>query len=122
MEDSCSDSGDFTVDLTGRGMDVGTETDWGEDDSRMLCGSSTEEAARGSWFVWVREEGWSEPGSPAPSPLTHSVTFSSTLSLSGMAASDFDSESEVLLKETIAECHEDLEVGDACIGLRMEPV
>ncbi|HJL11833.1 MAG TPA: fibrinogen-like YCDxxxxGGGW domain-containing protein [Polyangiaceae bacterium LLY-WYZ-15_(1-7)] len=52
-EDSCSDSGDFTLDFDAGGMDrTDSETDWGEDDSSALCGSS---ASDGAWFVWVRE-------------------------------------------------------------------
>ncbi|NCG20679.1 MAG: hypothetical protein GWP91_16845, partial [Rhodobacterales bacterium] len=39
-EDSCSDTGDFTVDFDDRGMDSDQSdgTDWGEDDSTAKCG------------------------------------------------------------------------------------
>ncbi|MEZ4241701.1 MAG: MopE-related protein [Myxococcota bacterium] len=52
-EDSCSDSGDFTVDFDDRGMDSnqGDGTDWGEDDSSKKCATGLGTA----WFVFVRE-------------------------------------------------------------------
>ena len=54
-EDSCSDSGDFTVDFDDRGMDSNQSdgTDWGEDDSTAKCGVSG--IAGGAWFIFVRE-------------------------------------------------------------------
>jgi len=55
-EDSCGDTGDFTVDFDDRGMDSNQRdgTDWGEDDSSKKCGSSTGNA-NSSWQIWVRE-------------------------------------------------------------------
>ncbi len=55
-EDSCLDSGDFTVDLRDRGMDSnqGDGTDWGEDDTTKKCGRSG--LATGQWFVFARED------------------------------------------------------------------
>jgi hypothetical protein len=51
-EDSCTDTGDFTVDFDDRGMDGNWDnTDWGEDDSTKKCGSTTGQ----SWFIFVRE-------------------------------------------------------------------
>ena len=52
-EDSCSDSGDFTVDFDDRGMDSNQSdgTDWGSDDSSAKCGLS---GVGNSWFIWVR--------------------------------------------------------------------
>jgi hypothetical protein len=60
-EDSCSDTGDFTVDFTDRGMDSNQSdgTDWGEDDSTAKCGTSG--VATGQWFVYVRELGGAPP-------------------------------------------------------------
>jgi sporulation protein YlmC with PRC-barrel domain len=54
-EDSCGDTGDFTVDFDDRGMDGNQNdgTDWGEDDSSKKCGSGT--ASTGAWFVWFKE-------------------------------------------------------------------
>jgi hypothetical protein len=54
-EDSCSDSGDFTVDFDDRGMDSNQSdgTDWGEDDSSEKCGSQT--ASDGGWYIFLRE-------------------------------------------------------------------
>jgi hypothetical protein len=54
-EDSCSDSGDFTVDFDDRGMDNNQSdgTDWGEDDGSRKCGNSG--LATGQWFIFVRE-------------------------------------------------------------------
>lgn len=53
-EDSCSDTGDFTVDFDDRGMDSNQSdgTDWGEDDSSQKCGTSG--VGSGAWFIWVR--------------------------------------------------------------------
>ena len=61
-EDTCSDTGDFTVDFADRGMDSDQSdgTDWGEDDTAMKCGRSGLNA--GQWFVFAREL-----GGPAPS-------------------------------------------------------
>ncbi|MEZ4236388.1 MAG: MopE-related protein [Myxococcota bacterium] len=55
-EDSCSDSGDFTVDFDDRGMDSNQTdgTDWGEDDSTAKCGNM-QGVANGAWFIFVRE-------------------------------------------------------------------
>ncbi len=53
-EDSCTDSGDFTVDFNNRGMDGSDPTDWGEDDSQKLCGTGSS-ATAGQWFIFVRE-------------------------------------------------------------------
>jgi len=52
-EDSCTDTGDFTLDFTEGGMDRSEDTDWGEDDSSLQCGTGS--ASGGAWFVWVRE-------------------------------------------------------------------
>ena len=54
-EDSCTDTGDFTVDLSDRGMDSDQSdgTDWGEDDSSRKCGTSG--LSTGEWHIWVRE-------------------------------------------------------------------
>ncbi len=54
-EDSCSDSGDFTVDFDDRGMDSNQSdgTDWGEDDSSKKCGVNG--IPGGAWFIFVRE-------------------------------------------------------------------
>ena len=52
-EDSCTDTGDFTLDFDEGGMDTTSPTDWGEDDSSRLCGPTS---SAGSWFVWVREQ------------------------------------------------------------------
>jgi hypothetical protein len=53
-EDSCSDSGDFTIDFDDRGMDSNQSdgTDWGEDDSSKKCGTS---GLGEAWFVFYRE-------------------------------------------------------------------
>ncbi len=53
-EDSCGDSGDFTVDFDDRGMDSNQSdgTDWGEDDSTGKCGISP---GGQSWYIFVRE-------------------------------------------------------------------
>ncbi len=54
-EDSCGDTGDFTVDFDNRGMD-GTQTDgtdWGEDDNVQKCGSV--QSGTYYFFIWVRE-------------------------------------------------------------------
>ncbi len=55
-EDSCSDTGDFTVDFDNRGMDSNQTdgTDWGEDDGSRKCGTNGN-AGNGQWFIWVRE-------------------------------------------------------------------
>ncbi len=55
-EDSCGDTGDFTVDFDDRGMDSNQSdgTDWGEDDSQLKCGTSG--LFDGVWFIWVRED------------------------------------------------------------------
>ena len=55
-EDSCGDTGDFTIDFDDRGMDnnQGDGTDWGEDDSSKKCGSSTG-GSNAAWQIWVRE-------------------------------------------------------------------
>jgi MYXO-CTERM domain-containing protein len=52
-ENSCGDTGSFTVDLDDRGMDCDENdgTDWGEDDGLAKCGTRT---SSGTWFVWVR--------------------------------------------------------------------
>ena len=54
-EDSCGDTGDFTVDFDDRGMDSNESdgTDWGEDDSSPKCGVRA--LADGQWFIWARE-------------------------------------------------------------------
>jgi hypothetical protein len=54
-EDSCGDTGDFTVDFADRGMDSNQSdgTDWGEDDNSRKCGASG--LATGQWFVFARE-------------------------------------------------------------------
>lgn len=54
-EDSCADTGDFTVDFDDRGMDSNQSdgTDWGEDDTARKCGRSG--LATGTWHIWVRE-------------------------------------------------------------------
>lgn len=54
-EDSCGDTGDFTVDFDDRGMDSDESdgTDWGEDDSSMKCGVRA--LTDGEWFIWARE-------------------------------------------------------------------
>ena len=54
-EDSCTDTGDFTVDFDDRGMDSNQSdgTDWGEDDSSQKCGMSG--LSTGEWHIWVRE-------------------------------------------------------------------
>ena len=53
-EDSCSDTGDFTVDFDDRGMDNNQVdgTDWGEDDGTSKCG--TVQGGTGYWQIWVR--------------------------------------------------------------------
>jgi hypothetical protein len=53
-EDSCGDTGDFTVDFDDRGMDNNQTdgTDWGEDDSARKCGSV--QNGSGYWQIWVR--------------------------------------------------------------------
>ena len=53
-EDSCGDTGDFTIDLQDRGMDSNQSdgTDWGEDDSTRKCGTSG--LTDGIWQIWVR--------------------------------------------------------------------
>jgi hypothetical protein len=63
-EDSCSDSGDFTVDWSDRGMDSNQSdgTDWGEDDSSRKCGTSGLPTGQGAWFIFAREL----PASPLP--------------------------------------------------------
>lgn len=52
-EDSCTDTGDFTVDFDDRGMDSNQSdgTDWGEDDSTSKCGTS---GSGNAWFIFVR--------------------------------------------------------------------
>ena len=54
-EDSCFDSGDFTVDFDDRGKDSNQSdgTDWGEDDSSRKCGTSG--LGSGLWYIFVRE-------------------------------------------------------------------
>ena len=54
-EDSCGDTGDFTLDFDDRGMDNDQQdgTDWGEDDSSRKCGT-TGDAPEGAWFIWFR--------------------------------------------------------------------
>ena len=54
-EDSCGDTGDFTVDFDDRGIDSNERdgTDWGEDDRERKCGSTY--TTSGNWQVWVRE-------------------------------------------------------------------
>ena len=54
-EDSCSDTGDFTVDFDNRGMDSNQSdgTDWGEDDGARKCGRSG--LGSGQWFIFARE-------------------------------------------------------------------
>lgn len=54
-EDSCGDTGDFTVDFDDRAMDSNQSdgTDWGLDDSARKCGMSG--LTDGEWFIWVRE-------------------------------------------------------------------
>ncbi|MCA9540133.1 MAG: hypothetical protein KC620_14645, partial [Myxococcales bacterium] len=54
-EDSCGDTGDFTVDFDNRGMDSNQSdgTDWGEDDSSRKCGRSG--LGSGQWFIFFRE-------------------------------------------------------------------
>ena len=54
-EDSCGDTGDFTVDFDDRGMDSNQQdgTDWGEDDSSRKCGT-VGDAPEGAWFIWYR--------------------------------------------------------------------
>ncbi len=54
-EDSCGDTGDFTVDFDDRGMDGNQSdgTDWGEDDSSYKCGVDGLDG--GAWFIWARE-------------------------------------------------------------------
>ena len=54
-EDSCTDTGDFTVDFDDRGMHSNQSdgTDWGEDDSAKKCGTSG--IQDGAWHIWVRE-------------------------------------------------------------------
>ncbi len=61
-EDSCDDTGDFTVDFQDRGMDSNEVdgTDWGEDDSLKKCGNRND-AADGQWFVFAREAGAPTP-------------------------------------------------------------
>ena len=63
-EDSCGDTGDFTVDFDDRGMDSNQSdgTDWGEDDSSRKCGTSG--LGGGQWFIFVRETG-AAGGGPA---------------------------------------------------------
>ena len=52
-EDSCGDSGDFTIDFDDRGMDSDQSdgTDWGRDDSTRKCGTN---GAGASFFIWFR--------------------------------------------------------------------
>ncbi|MCB9547804.1 MAG: hypothetical protein H6706_18435 [Myxococcales bacterium] len=54
-EDSCSDTGDFTVDFDDRGMDSNQSdgTDWGEDDGSRKCGRTG--LGGGQWFIYTRE-------------------------------------------------------------------
>lgn len=54
-EDSCGDTGDFTIDFDDRGMDNNQSdgTDWGEDDSSRKCGRSG--LGTGQWFIFARE-------------------------------------------------------------------
>ena len=52
-EDFCGAEDDFTLDFNGAGMDHLTDTDWGEDDRQMHCGTGTSPA--GQWFIFVRE-------------------------------------------------------------------
>ena len=54
-EDSCGDTGDFTLDFDDRGMDSNQQdgTDWGEDDSTRKCGT-VGDAPEGAWFIWYR--------------------------------------------------------------------
>jgi len=54
-EDSCGDTGDFSVDFDDRGMDSDESdgTDWGEDDSSKKCGVRA--LSDGEWFIWARE-------------------------------------------------------------------
>ncbi|NOY90150.1 MAG: hypothetical protein GXP55_02995 [Deltaproteobacteria bacterium] len=54
-EDSCGDTGDFSVDFDDRGMDSDESdgTDWGEDDSSRKCGVRA--LPDGQWFIWARE-------------------------------------------------------------------
>jgi len=56
-EDSCGDTGDFTVDFDDRGMDSNQSdgTDWGEDDGSRKCGTSG--LGSGNWQIWTREIG-----------------------------------------------------------------
>ncbi len=55
-EDSCGDTGDFTVDFDDRGMDNNQTdgTDWGEDDSTRKCGRQ-QGNLNGQWFIFARE-------------------------------------------------------------------
>jgi hypothetical protein len=64
-EDSCGDTGDFTIDFDDRGMDNNQSdgTDWGEDDSAPKCGRSG--LGSGQWFVWARERADFGGGPPA---------------------------------------------------------
>jgi Notch-like protein len=54
-EDTCGDTGDFSVDFADRGMDSNESdgTDWGEDDNSKKCGQRG--LATGQWFVFARE-------------------------------------------------------------------
>jgi len=54
-EDTCGDTGDFSVDFDDRGMDSDESdgTDWGEDDSSRKCG--VRGLSDGQWFMWARE-------------------------------------------------------------------
>jgi cysteine-rich repeat protein len=56
-EDSCGDTGDFTIDFDNRGMDSNQTdgTDWGEDDGSRKCGSSYG-GTNASWQIWVRKQ------------------------------------------------------------------
>ena len=54
-EDSCDDTGDFTVDFDDRGMDNDESdgTDWGADDDERKCGVAG--LSEGQWFIFARE-------------------------------------------------------------------
>jgi hypothetical protein len=56
-EDSCADTGDFTVDFDDRGMDNNQidGTDWGEDDGSLKCGTGYYAAGQAYWYILVRE-------------------------------------------------------------------
>ena len=64
-EDSCGDTGDFTVDFDDRGMDNNESdgTDWGEDDGGRKCGNSG--LGTGQWFIFARELGGAGGGGGA---------------------------------------------------------